>query len=184
MPDITTLLVDIEDYLNITWKDAVTDSKITGYIKRGMARLQVIAGAQLDFIVEGLPRALLFDYCRYANSQALEVFEKNFESELLELNLSNQAPIIDRLIVVVSVDASDGIAVNVAPAADEGNSYVYCVGTSLTVPACLDICVPGAGYTAWHGDNILAASGEDIMIIEINSEYKAVRAGKATVTLS
>jgi hypothetical protein len=90
MPDMTVLLSDVKDYLNITWQDEKTDQKITGYINRGMARLQFIAGAPLDFTAENLPRALLFDYCRYANSQALEVFETNFQSELLELNLMNQ----------------------------------------------------------------------------------------------
>lgn len=85
MPD--GLLDDIKDYLSITWQDAKTDARITGFINRGMRRLQDIAGATLDFVVEDLPRMLLFDYCRYANSQALEVFEKNFSAELLELNL-------------------------------------------------------------------------------------------------
>ena len=90
MPDITALLSDVKDYLNITWQDERTDKEITGYINRGMKRLQDIAGASLDFEAEDLPRSLLFDYCRYANSQALEVFEINFQSELLELNLRYQ----------------------------------------------------------------------------------------------
>ena len=91
MPEVTTaLLEDVKDYLNITWEDEKTDKKITGYINRGMARLQFIAGAPLDFILEDSPRSLLYDYCRYANSQALEVFETNFQSQLLELNLVNQ----------------------------------------------------------------------------------------------
>ena len=84
------LLDDIKDYLSITWQDDKTDARITGFINRGMRRLQDIAGADLDFSAEDLPRMLLFDYCRYANSQALEVFEKNFASELLELNLQEQ----------------------------------------------------------------------------------------------
>jgi len=81
------LLIDIKDYLHITWNDETTDKNITGYINRGKARLQEIAGVSLDFTVEDTPRTLLFDYCRYANSQALEVFEKNFKSELLALHL-------------------------------------------------------------------------------------------------
>jgi len=89
MPDMTALLSDVKDYLNITWQDEKTDKKITGYINRGMARLQFIAGASLDFEKEDLSRSLLLDYCRYANSQALEVFEINFQSELLELNLTH-----------------------------------------------------------------------------------------------
>ncbi|QNU66921.1 hypothetical protein EHE19_019185 [Ruminiclostridium herbifermentans] len=84
------LLNDVKTYLHITWQDAETDKNITGIIKRGMARLQTIAGVPLDFSVEDLPRSLLFDYCRYANSHALEMFEKNFSSELLSLHINNQ----------------------------------------------------------------------------------------------
>lgn len=84
------LLVDVKRYLHINWQDADTDTNLTGMIKRGMARLQDIAGAPLDFAVEDQPRALLLDYCRYANSHALEVFERNFQSELLTLHFSSR----------------------------------------------------------------------------------------------
>ena len=86
------LLKDIKDYLNITWEDERTDKNITGMIKRGMTYLQKVAGvSSLVFIEEDSPRALLFDYVRYANSQVLEMFETNFQSELLSLNLEYQA---------------------------------------------------------------------------------------------
>lgn len=86
------MLQDIKDYLHISWEDEKTDKNLTGMIKRGMARLTNIAGVStLDFTVEDLPRQLLFDYVRYANSQALEVFETNFQGELLTLHLMCQA---------------------------------------------------------------------------------------------
>jgi len=89
------LLQDIKDYLHITWNDGKTDKNLTGMIKRGMARLKDVAGVStLDFKEEDLPRTLLFDYCRYANSQALEMFENNFQSELLSLHLRCQAQVI------------------------------------------------------------------------------------------
>lgn len=78
----------MKDYLHITWAD--DDAAITGYIQRGIARLNRIAGTELDYTAEDLPRQLLFDYCRYANSQALEVFEENFRGELLDLHLKNR----------------------------------------------------------------------------------------------
>lgn len=84
------LLKPIKEYLRITWDDEVTDNNIKGYIARGKARLQDIAGVSLDFEEENLARTLLFDYCRYANSQALEMFEKNFLSELISLRISSQ----------------------------------------------------------------------------------------------
>jgi hypothetical protein len=94
MPEITEmpegLLESIRSYLHITWNDSNTDTNLTGMIKRGMARLQTIAGVPLDFTVEDTPRALLFDYVRYANSQALEMWEKNFASELMSLHIQSQ----------------------------------------------------------------------------------------------
>lgn len=95
MPDMDMLLDDIKDYLHISWSDEKTDKNILGMIKRGMARLQKVAGVpSLNFQEEDLPRTLLFDYVRYANAQALEMFEKNFQSELLELHLEYQAALI------------------------------------------------------------------------------------------
>lgn len=82
-----SILETVKRYLHINWKDEDTDLNIEGYIARGKSRLNAIAGVTLDFDVEGLPRQLLFDYCRYANSQALEMFETNFQSELLTLNI-------------------------------------------------------------------------------------------------
>ncbi|SKA99794.1 hypothetical protein SAMN05443428_13813 [Caloramator quimbayensis] len=84
------LLPYVKSYLHIIWQDENTDNNLTGMINRGMARLQEIAGVPLDFIAEDLPRALLFDYCRYANSHALEMFEKNFASELMSLHIKGQ----------------------------------------------------------------------------------------------
>ena len=89
--DLNILLQDVKDYLQISWSDEKTDKNILGYIKRGMNKLTEIAGCELDFTEENEARSLLFDYCRYANSQALEVWERNFQSELLDLNLDNQA---------------------------------------------------------------------------------------------
>lgn len=82
---MSEILTEVRQYLNITWDDWALDKKLNGFIERGKARLQKIAGAPLDFRDEDLPKALLLDYCRYAYSQALEVFEVNFEAELISL---------------------------------------------------------------------------------------------------
>jgi hypothetical protein len=40
------------------------------------------------------------------------------------------------------------------------------------------------GYTEWNGtDEIEAAAGDDILLVEIDESYKAIRAGKTTVTV-
>lgn len=88
---IEQLLPQVKTYLHITWQDENTDNNLRGFINRGMARLTEIAGVpSLDFTAEDQPKMLLLDYCRYANSQALEMFEKNFSSELLSLHIKGQ----------------------------------------------------------------------------------------------
>ena len=176
------LLAAVESYLKITWQDDATDTEVTGYINRGMARLQQIAGAPLDFTAEEQPRALLLDYCRYARSQALEVFEKNFEAELLDLNLNTQAPVIDSLEIAALRNVSGGYDLMIVPGPDDGDGYVYQVGTNLVLPKRLDICAPGTVWTAWDGFSpISAAYGQQIMVVEINGEYGAERAGAVTI---
>lgn len=183
MADLPSGLLDaVKAYLNITWQDEPTNTEITGYINRGMARLQHIAGAPLDFSVEDQPRSLLLDYCRYARSKALEVFEKNFEAELMDLNINTQAVIIDRLVVIAVLNPSAQYDLTVASAADEGNTYVYQVGTDLKLPQKLDTCIPGNTWTLWNGfSQISATTGQTILVVEINSEYGAERAGTVTV---
>ena len=89
--EFNNLLSDVKNYLKITWSDEITDKNLTGMIKRGMAHLNHIAGVSLNFLEEDSPRGLLFDYVRYANSQALEVFEENFQSSLISLHYIEQA---------------------------------------------------------------------------------------------
>lgn len=96
MPELSEkdskLLIDIKDYLNITWEDERTNKNLVGIMKRGMKRLQNIAGvSSIDFTEEGSAKELLLDYCRYANSHALEMFEANFIGELQSLHFEYQA---------------------------------------------------------------------------------------------
>ncbi|MDU2680058.1 hypothetical protein [Clostridium sp.] len=96
MPELSEkekeLLKDIKDCLNITWEDERTDKNLAGMMKRGMKRLQNIAGvSELDFTEEDIEKELLIDYCRYANSNALEVFEINFIGKLQDLHFKYQA---------------------------------------------------------------------------------------------
>ena len=92
--ELNNLLSDVKNYLKITWNDEITDKNLTGMIKRGMAHLNHIAGVSLNFLEEDSPRGLLFDYVRYANSQALEMFDINFQSDLVSLHYTKQAELI------------------------------------------------------------------------------------------
>lgn len=76
----------VKKYLPID--DDSDDELLIEYIEDGKAYLDDIAGRKLDYAVHGLPRSLLLDYCRYARSQALEVFDHNFASDLLMLHMS------------------------------------------------------------------------------------------------
>lgn len=77
------LLADIKNYLDITWEDEATDTKVSGLIAAGMAYLNQKYGGEADYLSPGLPRTLLMDYVRYARDNALEVFENNFIALLL-----------------------------------------------------------------------------------------------------
>lgn len=84
------LLKDVEDYLDITWEDPAGDGKLSGIIARGIKYIDGIAGSPMDYTAEDKPRELLFDYCRYARSNALEEFQKNYLHELLTLQMTQE----------------------------------------------------------------------------------------------
>ena len=84
------LLADVRNYLDITWEDEATDSKVRGFIASGMIYLDLKAGAVQDYDPDGLPRTLLMDYARYARDGALDVFENNFRSLLMAMRHERQ----------------------------------------------------------------------------------------------
>ncbi|NDL68851.1 hypothetical protein [Anaerotalea alkaliphila] len=86
----STLLADVRNYLDITWEDDAGDLKLSGIIDRGVNYIDGIAGSAQDYQLEDKARELLFDYCRYARSNALEDFQKNFLHELLALQISKE----------------------------------------------------------------------------------------------
>lgn len=77
------LLADVKNYLNITWEDEATDTKVSGLIAAGMAYLDLKYGEAADYTADGMPRTLLFEYVRYARDSALDVFENNYLALLL-----------------------------------------------------------------------------------------------------
>lgn len=70
----------------------------------------------------------------------------------------------------------------ILPILTVGNSYMYKTAASVELPETFDICDVEAGYTAWNGtEDITATTGNEIVIVEVNSDFEAVKAGKATV---
>ena len=84
------LLVAVKNYLDITWHDPAGDNKLSGIIARGKSYLNKTAGTELDYLIEDKPRELLFDYCRYVRSNALDEFQNNYLPELLTLQISQE----------------------------------------------------------------------------------------------
>lgn len=79
------MLDKVKNYLKITWGDE--DIAVQDLMERGQAKINELAGAELDFETEGQARSLLFDYVRYAYNNAAEYFEENFQREILRLQL-------------------------------------------------------------------------------------------------
>jgi len=84
------LLDAVRNYLDVTWTDDAGDEKLSGIIARGMKYLNSVAGTELDYTIEDKPRELLFDYCRYVRSNALDEFQTNYLPELLTLQISEE----------------------------------------------------------------------------------------------
>lgn len=84
------LLAAIKNYLDITWTDSAGDEKLSGMIDRGMEYINRIAGTELDYLTHQKGRELLFDYCRYARSNALNDFQKNYLHELNSLQIDQE----------------------------------------------------------------------------------------------
>lgn len=77
------LLSDVKNYLNITWDDDATDTKVSGLIASGMVYLNAKYGEEADYTADSMPRTLLMEYVRYARDSALDVFENNYQALLL-----------------------------------------------------------------------------------------------------
>lgn len=69
----------------------------------------------------------------------------------------------------------------VTPQLTSGNHYVYQTGATVTLPTTYGQDV--SSWTAWNGtDDIAATTGNEIGVVEADSNNGAVKAGKATVT--
>lgn len=81
---------------------------------------------------------------------------------------------------VAGTSASGKTKVTVSPSLSAGNSYKYKTASSVTVPEFGTECK--SGYTAWDGvSEITATTGNKILIVEVDANNKAVKAGSATV---
>lgn len=88
---------------------------------------------------------------------------------------------LDNLTVTSAAGTSTGTTkITVSPSLTAGNSYKYKVADNAVLPAA------GASvknWSAWNGAaDITAATGKEIVIVECDANYAAVKGGVATVT--
>jgi Phage QLRG family, putative DNA packaging. len=81
------LLAAVKNYLQISWTDTDTDTRIGELIDAGKAYLCSKMGEENrgQFDAPGFPRTLLFEYVRYARDGALDVFENNYRAMILAM---------------------------------------------------------------------------------------------------
>lgn len=91
-PD-SSVLEEAKNYLDMPWADDETERKLQGIIERGQRYLNSVAGGILDYTVDDLPRALLFDYCRYVLNNAFDEFAKNYNGDLINLRMTRDETI-------------------------------------------------------------------------------------------
>ena len=92
------------------------------------------------------------------------------------------APVLKALSVESAVGSTSGkTAITVSPELTAGNSYKYKTAASVELPAYDAVCT--TGYTNWNGSaDITATTGNKILIVEVDENNKAKKAGIATVT--
>lgn len=99
-----------------------------------------------------------------------------------ELDIVEELPkVLESLTVTSAAGTETGdTKITVMPLKESGNSYMYKVDTSVTLPNYGDVI--STGYTSWNGtDDITATTGYKIAVIEVDGNSKAVKGGIATV---
>lgn len=82
----STALTEVKNYLNITWTDTDTDSKVTSIIERAESIITDLAGITLAAdSMAGNDKQLFLDLCRYIYNDSYEDFKKNFADSILEM---------------------------------------------------------------------------------------------------
>jgi hypothetical protein len=106
------------------------------------------------------------------------------EGTLVLLDIKDPLTSLGALTVTSAAGTNTGTTkITVSPVLTSGDSYMYKTASSVSLPLLGDICNTAAGYTAWDGTaDITATTGNNIVIVEVDSSFKAIKAGKATVT--
>lgn len=83
------LLAESKNFLDITWTDPDTDTKLKGQIRRGIAYITAKTGVKASAFagesVDDRAQELLFNYLLYTRAGALDQFVQNYAYELNSL---------------------------------------------------------------------------------------------------
>ncbi|MBR6384589.1 MAG: hypothetical protein IKS03_00455 [Ruminococcus sp.] len=85
------MLDELKNYLDVTWTDTATDTKISGILSRAENMINKYAGTEIDFETDLTAKQLLFDLCRYIYCNSLEDFKINFRGDLIALRARYKA---------------------------------------------------------------------------------------------
>ncbi len=119
----------------------------------------------------------------FDDAVALEDFLYKGTKALMEDTIFyvTDAKLADLTVTSVAGTSNGKTKITVTPALASGNSYKYKTAANPTMPEYDAVCT--SGYTAWNGtDEITATTGQKIIIVEVNSENKAKKAGMTTIT--
>lgn len=81
------LLPFVKDVLNLNYLDGAGESRLLRFIEMSASRLNDIAGTELNFLEDELARELLVNRVNYAMCNALDDFDSNYRSELIQLHM-------------------------------------------------------------------------------------------------
>ncbi len=81
------LLPFVKDALNKNYLDEAGENRLLRYIEMSAKRLNDVAGTELNFLENELARELLVNRVNYAMCNALDEFDTNYRSELIQLHL-------------------------------------------------------------------------------------------------
>lgn len=88
------LIDTLKTYLDITWNDEHTNTKLTGILSRAQAKMCAYAGADLTFDDGTEEQQLLLDLCRYVWFNVPEDFETNYRHDLIMLRAKYQTEVM------------------------------------------------------------------------------------------
>lgn len=102
-----------------------------------------------------------------------------------ELDIVSDLPQVlgDLIVTSVAGTTTGKTKVTVVPSVTYGNSYKYKMAATVSLPNYGDDIT--TGFTAWNGtDEITATAGNQILMVEVDSNSKAVKAGITTIVVA